>query len=518
MDKQKYGIGKQDFGSLRKSGFIYVDKTQFIIDLLEGSGFYFLSRPRRFGKSLFLSTLENFFIGRRELFKGLAIDSYNWDWQEYPVIRINLGEGSYSKDFGLEERLNEIMEDYEIKYDIQSSGISPRARFRNLLKSLNQKFDLPVVILIDEYEKPLLDTIERPHFQRYQDELADFYSVLKNNEESIKLLFITGVTRFGHLNIFFGFNNLKDISLNEEYSAICGITQTELVSNFKEGIEVFAKTNKVNFNAALGKLKKHYDGYHFSRMLIDVYNPFSVLDFLDSKRITSVWFQSGSSRYLLNNLKNNRYDLTDLDGIIASEDTLNGTDASMKDSVTLLYQSGYLTIKNFNPQSQQYILGIPNYEVSTALYSVIIPYYLGTKYNNATPEAYGFIEMLKEGNAEEAMKWLQGYFSGIPQDVKLDYESEFQQVVYAFFALSGQIAGATLEKKMSNDRIDLVYETSEYIYVFEFKRGEDPQVAMDQINSKQYGLQWQAESREVIKIGVAFSPKTRGIAGFIIEK
>ena len=512
-----YPIGEQSFKEIREAGKVYVDKTSFIPVLLRNK-FYFLSRPRRFGKSLFLSTLEYFFLGRRELFKGLAIDSSDWDWQEYPVIRINLGEGSYSKDFGLEERLNEILEDYETIYEIQSSGGSPRARFRSLLKALNQKFERQVVILIDEYEKPLLDTIDRPHFQRYQDELADFYSVLKNNEESIKFLFITGVTRFGHLNIFSGFNNLNDISLKEEYSAICGITQGELTSYFKEGINAFAKANDVDFNAALNKLKKHYDGYHFSRLLTDVYNPFSVLDCLYSKRITSIWFQSGSSRYLLNNLKKNNYDLTDLEGVEASEDTLKGVDASMKDSVTLLYQSGYLTIKNFNPQIGQYTLGIPNYEVRTALYSVIIPYYLGAKYNNATPEAYGFIDMLKDGEAEKAMEWLQGYFSGIPQDVKLDYESEFQQVVYAFFALSGELAGATLEKKTSNGRIDMVYETERFVYVFEFKRGEDPQVAMGQINSKEYALQWQADSRQVIKIGVAFSPASRGIAGFTIEK
>ena len=515
-DDPVYPIGEQSFKEIREAGKVYVDKTSFIPMLLRNK-FYFLSRPRRFGKSLFLSTLENFFLGRRELFKGLAIDSYGWDWQEYPVIRINLGEGSYSKDFGLEERLNEILEDYEFKYEIESAGSTPRARFRSLLKSLNRKFDRQVVILIDEYEKPLLDTIDRPHFQRYQDELADFYSVLKNNEGDIKFLFITGVTRFGHLNIFSGFNNLFDISLEEQFSTICGVTTEELLHYFHQGIEIFAKANKTNFEQALNLLKKNYDGYHFSHLLIDVYNPFSLLSCFYSKRITSIWFQSGSSRYLLNELKKNNYDLTDLEGVEANEDTLKGVDASMKDSVTLLYQSGYLTIKNFNPQTEQYTLGLPNFEVKRALYSVIIPYYLGAKYNNATHEAYGFIEMLKDGKAEEAIEWLQGYFSGIPQDVKLDYESEFQQVVYAFFALSGQLAGATLEKKTSNGRIDMVYETAEYVYVFEFKRGEDPQVAMDQINSKEYGLQWQADRRQVIKIGVAFSPSTRGIAGFIIE-
>lgn len=516
-DGPVYPIGEQSFKEIREAGKVYVDKTSFIPMLLRNK-FYFLSRPRRFGKSLFLSTLENFFLGRRELFKGLAIDSYGWDWQEYPVIRINLGEGSYSKDYGLEERLNEILEDYEIKYNNRSSGLSTSARFGSLLRSLKRKFDRQVVILIDEYEKPLLDTIEMSHSQRYKDELADFYSVLKNNEESIKFLFITGVTKFGHLNIFSGFNNLNDISLDDEFTSICGITEQEMLENLRPGIEKFAKAYKLDFDGAVSRLKKYYDGYHFSRELVDIYNPFSLLSCLNVARLTSKWFQSGSSRYLLNQLKSNKYDLSNLEGVKANEDTLSGVDASMKDSVTLLYQSGYLTIKNYNYETTLYTLGIPNYEVRTALYSVIIPYYLGAKYNNATPEAYGFIEMLKDGKAEEAMKWLQGYFSGIPQDVKLDYESEFQQVVYAFFALSGQLSGATLEKKTSDGRIDMVYETEKFVYVFEFKRGENPQIAMDQINSKQYGLQWQADSRKVIKIGVAFSPSSRGIAGFVIER
>lgn len=511
-----YPIGEQSFKDIREAGKVYVDKTSFIPVLLHNK-FYFLSRPRRFGKSLFLSTLENFFLGRRELFKGLAVDSYDWDWQEYPVIRIDLGEGSYSVPNGLKERLEEIVGRIERFYGVTPSGNDIRGRFSNLIFSLNEKTGKKVVILIDEYEKPLLDALLENHYKDYSKQLAAFYSVLKSNEERLKFLFITGVTKFGHLNIFSGFNNLNDISLDDEFSSICGITEEEMLQQLRPGIKRFADVYKLDFDGAVARLKKYYDGYHFSRNLVDIFNPFSLLSCLNAARLTSKWFQSGSSRYLLNQLKSNKYDLSNLEGIKANEDILSGVDASMKDSVTLLYQSGYLTIKHYDYNTTLYTLGIPNYEVRTALYSAIIPYYIGTRYNNATPEAYGFIEMLKEGKAEEAMKWLQGYFSGIPQDVKLDYESEFQQVIYAFFALSGQLAGATLEKKTSNGRIDMVYETADYVYVFEFKRGEDPQIAMDQINSKQYALQWQADRREVIKIGVAFSPETRGIAGFIIE-
>ena len=518
MERQKYGLGKQDFSSLRKRGFVYIDKTEYIIKLLEGADYYFLSRPRRFGKSLFLSTLYHFFRGNRELFKDLAIDSYDWNWESYPVIRLNLAEGSYSRPEGLEERLNEILAETEKFYNVSPSGTDPRSRFRNLIISLNERYDKGVVILIDEYEKPLLDTINEPHNEKYQKELADFYSVLKSNEEVIQFLFITGVTRFGHLNIFSGFNNLSDISLDDDFSALCGITQRELLENLRPGIENLAKAYEVDFEDALSKLKEHYDGYHFSRLLIDIYNPFSLLTCLNSSRITSRWFQSGSSRYLLDKLRANNFNLSSLEGVRVSEEILLGTDSSMNESVTLLYQSGYLTIKYYNPENNRYTLGLPNFEVRTALYSAIIPYYLGQKYSSAEEEAIGFIDKLRNGEAEEAMKWLQGYFSSIPQDVKLDYESEFQQVIYAFFALSGQLAKTTLEKKTSDGRIDMVYETNRYVYIFEFKRGEDARKALDQINSKQYARQWQTDDREVIKIGVAFSPKTRGIASFMIER
>ena len=293
MSQPIYPIGEQSFKNIRESGKVYVDKTTFIPTLLRNK-FYFLSRPRRFGKSLFLSTLENFFFGRRDLFKGLFIDSYDWDWQKYPVIRFNLGEGSYSEPNGLKQRLGEILEENELKYDIPAEGESPRGRLRNLIIKLNDKFGKEVVVLIDEYEKPLLDSIRKNHFTKYKEMIAEFYSVLKSNEERLKFLFITGVTKFGHLNIFSGFNNLNDISLDDEFTSICGITEEEMLEYLRPGIERFAMTYNLDFEGALGRLKKYYDGYHFSRKLVDIYNPFSLLSCLNASRLTSKWFQSGS--------------------------------------------------------------------------------------------------------------------------------------------------------------------------------------------------------------------------------
>lgn len=518
MERQKYPLGKQDFKSLRERGYVYVDKTSFIPLLLNGPDYYFISRPRRFGKSLFLSTLEQFFLGRRELFSGLSVDAYSWDWKEYPVVRLNMGEGDFiSRKDGLNERLYEIIEEYERKYNITPYGVSPRARFKNLITALTESSGLPVIILIDEYEKPLLDTLNRPDKIHYRDQLSEFYSVLKNNEDKIRLLFITGVTRFGHLNIFSGFNNLNDISLSPDYDTLFGITDEEMMLFLKPGIERFAVENECDVTETLRQLKLFYDGYHFSKRLKDVYNPFSLLTCLNSSSITSKWFQTGSSRYLLDNLRENDFDFSHLEDIIASEEVLLGVDSSMKNAVTLLYQSGYLTIKGFDQETNRYILGLPNYEVSSSLYSVIIPYYLGARYNSVESESRSFITMLREGKAKLAMQWLQRYFSSIPYDVKLDFESEFQQVIYAFFALTSQMSGATLEKKRSDGRIDMVYETDRFVYIFEFKRGEDAEKAMQQINSKQYPLQWKTDGRKVFKIGIAFSPQKRGIAGFAIE-
>lgn len=513
--KQVYPLGEQNFREIRESGKIYVDKTHFIPVLIDNK-FFFLSRPRRFGKSLFLSTLENFFKGRRELFRGLAVDSMPWVWEEYPVIRINLAEGSFSKGEGLEQRLSEILYDIATDYNVKISGVDPRMQFRNLIKALNDKFDKKVVILIDEYEKPLLDSIYAPHHEEYRRRMADFYSVLKSNEELIRFLFITGVTRFGHLNIFSGFNNLTDISLLDEFSAICGITQKELEDNFHNGIETLAKSKNIGYEDALYRLKKYYDGYHFSAKLEDIYNPYSLLYCLRFSQFASNWIMSGSSRYLIESLRNNQYDFTRLENIKASWTTLLGADATMEDSVTLLYQSGYLTIKAYDERRDIYTLGLPNQEVSEALYSAIIPFYLGDSYKEPRERAYDFIEMLETGKAEQAMNWLKGYFGSIPYDVKLNFEAEFQHIVYAFFALTGLLSGSTLEKQTSDGRIDLVLTIKNYVYIFEFKLGNDAEKALDQIVRKEYSLQWQSSGKQVVKIGVAFSPETRGIASFKI--
>ena len=501
----RYPLGEQNFEKIRLRGDIYVDKTHFIAKLTDDLNFCFLSRPRRFGKSLFISTLDAFFRGKRDLFEGLQIQSYPWDWKEYPVIHIDLSNGSYSKDFGLEERLNEILDIKEKDYGVKVTGRTPRARFNRLILELREKFSSEVVILIDEYEKPLLDAMGKDYFETFRSELHDFYSVLKDNQDSIRFLFITGVTRFGHLNIFSGLNNLTDISLQPEFSSICGITHDELLHNFKSGIIKFSDENGLNYDEAVAELKRYYDGYHFSRDMTDIYNPYSLLNCLRFSNLNNDWMLSGSSYFLIEQLKESRFDLMSLDGIKTTATTLAGIDASMSDTVTLLYQSGYLTIKDYDSRRQVYTLGLPNYEVSTALYDAVIPFYLGKKHRLDRNKIYDFIDDLYAGRAESAMRWLQSFFSSIPYDVKLDYESEFQEVVYCFFALVGLLSNTTLEKQTSNGRIDMLLETPGYIYIFEFKRGDNAKGAIAQIHDRKYESPWQSDGRKIIKIGVSFS-------------
>lgn len=512
----RYPLGEQDFHNLRKEGYLYVDKTAYIPLLLRNK-YYFLSRPRRFGKSLLLSTLEQFFLGNKDLFEGLSVSNFDWDWDSYPVFRIDLSSGSYSQPGGLEARLWRIVKNIEKSYGVSGEGQYPGDYLDSLISAVKTKYGRDVVILIDEYEKPLLDTISRSHHDQYVDQLRDFYSVLKDNVRNIRFLFITGVTRFGHLNIFSGLNNLTDISLDDDYAAICGITEGELHSDFREGVARFGETNGLDIDETYRRLKHYYDGYHFSQKLVDVYNPYSLMEALRSGRFTSVWFESGSSTYLINRLRENRYDLTRLEGITATEKDLKGADASMSSSVTLLYQSGYLTIKAYHHDQATYTLGLPNYEVSSALYSAIIPYFLGSNYSVRPDQTQTVLTYLRNGEAQKAMEWLKGFFSSIPYDVHLNYERDFQYIIYSFFALIGLQAQTTLEKQTSEGRIDMVLTIGNYVYIFEFKRGEDASKAMNQIEQRHYKLPYSGDQRKIIRIAVAFSPASRGISSFLIQ-
>lgn len=521
----KYPIGQQDFKGIREGGYAYVDKTDYI-RLLLNNKYYFLSRPRRFGKSLFLSTLYYFFSGERDLFRGLSIDSWaDWQWNKHPVIRISFISGAFYEENGLKERLDSIIRETAQSYGVSIEGGSPGEKFRSLILALHRQYGEKVVVLVDEYDKPLLDVMDREEIlSANRDLLSSFYSVIKDSDEYLLMAFLTGVTRFGHLNIFSGLNNLKDISLSAEYSAICGITEKEVNHNFQEGIENLAEKMQVTFSEAVDLLREYYDGYHFSDELIDVYNPYSLITALSEGKVKDIWPYTGNSNYLLQQLKKEEFDLFDLEGTEASSHILLGTNPDYTDPVTLLYQSGYLTIKGLGRKADRYILGLPNHEVSSALYEAIIPFYTG--HSRPLPEKdYSKVEeWMQQGNAEAFLLWLKEFFAKVTYDVKLlplsdrmRQESDFQFVVYCILALSCGLNNVRLEDTISNGRIDISVETRKFIYIFEFKLGEDASEAINQIRSKDYAAKWASDSRTIKFIGVAFSPETRGVFDYAID-
>lgn len=519
---QKYGIGEQDFKTLREYGNVYIDKTHYIPMLLD-QRFYFLCRPRRFGKSLLLSTLEQFFLGNKEVFKGLEIYDYNWDWVEFPVIKISFAQGAFSKSGGLSDRIDSIIKRAEDKYEVKGEGVTIPRRFESILSQINKKAGKEVVILVDEYEKPLLDSYGEEIFESNRKDLSEFYSVLKDNTEKIRFLFITGVTRFGHLNIFSGLNNLIDISLDPEYTGICGITEEELKKNLHAGVETFSVNNGLSHEEAMEELKRYYDGYHFSENLTDIYNPFSLLRCLASGRISDAWANSGSSRFILSLLKNRNFDISTIDDLYVSGKLLLGIDSDFMDPVPLLYQSGYLTIKSYNRQRRVYHLGIPNQEVREDFYESLIPYYLNASGRFSINDAFTLAEYIKDGKADRLMNWLQSFFARISYNTKFKYiefenERDFQFVIGAIIALVSSLDNIQFEQETSQGRIDMLLRTEKYIYIFEFKLGNDASAALAQINSKNYALPWIADNREVIKIGVAFSAEQRCIVDYKIEK
>lgn len=369
----KYPIGIQNFEVLRTGDWFYIDKTKYIYRLLNTSKYFFLSRPRRFGKSLLLSTLRAYFEGKRELFKGLYIDSReDVSWDPHPVIYIDLNAKNYCGEDSLEDRLDTQLSAYEEIYGKNDRDRSPDGRFLYLIESVFKKTGKQVVVLIDEYDKPILDNIHMPETaMRNRDILAGFYSVLKTADQFLKFCFLTGITKFSHLNIFSGLNNLNNISLDEQFEGICGITRKELVDNLSEGVQNLASKEGVSFEEALELLKENYDGYHFSTNLEDVYNPFSLINCLSKSAIGSYWFATGTPTSLLRQFVNLDIDVDRLNGIKAK--FLDLEDGGDENPVTLLYQSGYLTIKSFDRKTRRYTLGFPNREVEESFFDCLLP-------------------------------------------------------------------------------------------------------------------------------------------------
>lgn len=516
-ERVKYPIGEQDFKMLREAGCVYVDKTGFIEKIISsGSKYYFLARPRRFGKSLFLSTLQYFFDGRRKLFCGLKIDAADWDWKPYPVLHIDLNLERYAEPGKLDNILNNLFNEWEAKFEVSLKAPDLPSRFSNIIAAAHQKTGMPVVILVDEYDKPLVGNLNKDeNFEHYRTQLSALYSNFKSGADHIRLVFLTGVSRFSKLSIFSDLNNLKDITFSDEFADICGITHSELLDYFQAGIETLAYKSELSYEETLQILKRNYDGYRFAKAGSDIYNPWSLLNAMDESEIANYWNQTGLPTIIAESLKNIDADLERTLNTQCMHSTLAGLDLKSPNPLALLYQTGYLTIKDYDKHSQIYTLGIPNNEVKEGLFNTLLPYYVQLKRGFADSVVFDIANDIRLGKPESLMKNLQAYFSGIPYELKMDNENNLQNALYILTSLIG--IQSTAELSTSDGRIDLLLENAEFIYIIELKYDGTAESAIRQIEEKRYARKYQTDARKLFKIGVSFSSKTRCIEDWIIE-
>ena len=516
MSEMLYPIGIQDFEKIRQGGYVYVDKTLHIHELVHTGVYYFLSRPRRFGKSLLLSTMEAYFRGQRELFKGLSMEQLEKDWTAYPVLHLDLNARKYDSESSLIAELNKHLEKWETLYGDDYKDRAVEERFYHIVEQVFQKTGQRVVILIDEYDKPLLQTINNESLQnKFRSQLKAFYSVLKTQDRYIRFAFLTGVTKFGKVSVFSDLNNLTDISMDKRYADICGMTEEEIHANFEPVLHELAKANGMTYEEACLKLKEEYDGYHFEINTPGIYNPFSLLNTLSRKTFKSYWFETGTPTFLVELLKRHHYRLGDLTRERVTEDTLNSVDAVAYNPIPMIYQSGYLTIDSYNPRFKKYVLAFPNHEVEEGFIRFLLPAYIPVR-NKTDFDIEWFVEDVESGDADSFMTRLQGMFADISYQVVGDAELYFQNVLYVLFKLLGFYVD--VERNTSHGRMDMVIQTQDYIYLIECKLDRSAQEALQQIEDKGYALPFVKDSRQLFKIGVNFSTQTRCIDGYEIRQ
>lgn len=511
-----YGVGEQSFEVMRERGCLYVDKTQFIEKITRSGGqYYFLGRPRRFGKSLFLSTLKCFFQGRRELFKGLYADSMDWDWRPRPVLYIDLNIEKYQRDTDLKEVMESMLRGWEKEYDVTPMSNNISIRFKEIIEAAYKKTGERVVILVDEYDKPLVSNLhDNRMFEFYRDELAALYSNFKSSAEYIRMVFLTGVSRFAHLSVFSGLNNIDDISFDDQYSSICGISEEELYSDFKTGINILANKYGMSSLEIKRELKERYDGYRFSANGDDIYNPYSIVNVMNKEEFRNYWMHSGQATLLMQQLNRFDTDLESLFNTVCDIEELRGLDLDIPRPVALLYQTGYLTIKGF--EDDLYTLGLPNQEVKQGLLLYLLPTYVNLHNLNARFVVQSFVKDLLAGEADAFMTRLKSLFASVPYDMNMECEQNLHNALYMLMLLLG--INVRTEYRTSNGRIDLFISTDRYYYIIEIKLDRSAQEAIGQINSKEYALPFKTDGKEIIKIGVNFSTKARTISDWIVEK
>ena len=516
-----YPIGIQTFAKIRQGGYLYVDKTKYIYEVTHPGQYVFLSRPRRFGKSLLTSTLEAYFSGRKDLFKGLAIEKLEKEWKQYPVLHFDLSDIKKGTVEDFEDSVNSSLASMEETYGVVKTADNLATRFKELVECIYKRTGKQVVVLIDEYDAPLLTVLHDPErLEKMRTALQSFYSPIKKLDPYLRFVFITGITKFSQLSIFSQLNNLKNISMKPQYAAICGITQEELEDNFQEGIQTLGKEYKMTSEQVLAKLARTYDGYHFAHKSPGVYNPFSLLSAMDNCDFDNYWFSTGTPTFLVNMLKHFHADITKIDGSEAFATDFDQPTENMQSILPLFYQSGYITIKSYDPIIDRYTLGYPNEEVKVGLMRILVPYYVHTNTLEAGNTVVQMYLALRKDDMDGCLKAMQEFVSTIPyQENTLKdaptTEGHFTAMLYVMFSL----LNVYVESQVRNakGRLDILIKTDTSIYVMELKMNGDLDKALRQIDEKDYTIPYQSDGRKVVKVAINFSTEDRTLKAWKIE-
>ena len=519
MALKLYPIGIQTFERIRREDKLYIDKTEYVYRMAHTSGtYFFLARPRRFGKSLLVSTMQSYFEGKKELFKGLAVDELEKEWTEYPVLHFDMSGGKHMEPEQLELYLGYILEDYEKEWGIIEPRIGANNRLIDLINTAYEKSGKQVVVLIDEYDAPMLDVAhEKEQLDVLRNIMRNFFSPLKYSEAKLRFVFLTGITKFSQVSIFSELNNISNVSMDDEYAGICGITKEELLENMSDDIDMLAGALGYSKEIMIVKLKEYYDGYHFSKKSPDVFNPYSLLNCFSKKELGAFWFSSGTPTYLINMLRQFGVLPTEIAPTEAVSSSFNAPTENMKTITPLLYQSGYVTIKEYDPETRIYTLDIPNKEIKVGLFDNLLPNYVdGVSAERGNVAIAKMALLIGKRNMDGALHLLQDFLGTVPYCNVTNYEGHYQQMLFIIFTLLTNYL-VDVEVHTPRGRVDVVLLTKTDLYVIELKLNKSAQAAMQQINLKNYRQRFVLCGLPITKVGINFDSAQGTVEDWVIE-
>ena len=512
-------VGIQTYSEIRDLDCLYIDKTEYIWNMIHLSKYIFLSRPRRFGKSLLCSTLQAYFEGRKELFKDTFIGSVEKDWVEYPVLKFSMASGKHLEKEQLERYLLNILDENERRFGLSADHPDPNVRLKNLISNVYAKTGKKVVIIIDEYDAPLLDVVhEETMLPVLRNVMRNFYSPLKDADPYLQFVFLTGITKFSQLSIFSELNNLTNISMDEDFGGICGITKEEVLTQMQDYIEALGEKNGWTREATIEVLTKQYDGYHFTFPSPDIFNPFSILQAFNKRKVDNYWFSSGTPTYLVEMLRKFNVEPSDISCMEAQSSEFDAPTEGMVSIIPLLYQSGYITIKDCEPDADIYTLDIPNQEVRIGLMKSLLPLYTTTMAGRGMTMAAKMSLAMRKEDIEGALKLLQAYLLTVPYCDNANSEGHYQQILYIVFSLLGQVNGLEVEVHTPTGRVDMVLKTPKNLYLFELKLNKSAEAAMNQIDLKDYKSKFALCGLPIVKVGINFDSEKRTIGEWRINR